>query len=105
MRMSDYGFGAVEMPPPPPSESTLSTYGQQIVDFIGKAFPLYQQKAVFDAQLKLLKQQAASSGSLIDPSKITVPGIPVNVGVDSHTKMMIGLGIGAVALILLMKKR
>lgn len=84
---------------------TATNWTDAILNTIGKAIPLWQQQQVFKAQLKLAKQQAQASGSMINVGDLNVPAIPVSVGMDTNTKMMIGLGIGALALILLMKKR
>jgi len=107
MRMT-YGLGEMTTTIAPDVATTVQaqqSVTDQIIGAIGKIIPLWQQQQVFNAQLKLAKQQAQASGGMINPSQLTVPGIPVNVGMDSQTKTMLMLGIGALAVILLMQKK
>lgn len=98
----NYGLGATN----PDVHAVAQSRTDAIIEAIGKIVPLYQQNRIFNAQLKLAQQQAQSGGSMVlDTSNLTPAGIPVSMGVDKQTQMLIMGGIALLAVILLLKKR
>ncbi len=101
MRLGD----VTQFPATPEVVATAKSKTDAIIEAIGKVIPLYQQQKIFNAQLKIAKQNAAQTGGMIDVSQLQPPGIPVSVGLGSQTNTMLLMGLGAIALVLLLKRR
>ncbi|MBT9174240.1 MAG: hypothetical protein DDT21_02652 [Syntrophomonadaceae bacterium] len=81
------------------------TRTQRIIDDVMRVVPLWQQQQVFRAQLRLEEARARAGGGPLQTENLAVPGVPVTVGVQRGTLAPVLIGVGLLAVVLLMKKR
>lgn len=95
----------INAPNAPSIPVTGSTVIDTILNTIGGVANFKNQQAIFDAQLKAYKQNLLTS---VNPAGVQPPIIYTGGGYSQSnglsTPLMIGLGVGALALVLLLSK-